>query len=96
MRAIILAIVLALAGCSSTHVDTTFHPRMPQPLKVCDIEWKVLIVDDTPYVALTYDDNVTAAMCFKEYERYIHQLMRVTCSYRETLNEAVCKYASRN
>ena len=94
MRYLILATALLLSACTVTEPKTVappvFHPTLPTPLQACPIEWKVLIVENQPYVALTYNNNITAAMCFNEYERYIHQLLRVTCSYREKLNEQTC------
>ena len=94
MRPLLLS--LFLVGCAAAppepDVETpTFHPPLPGPVQPCPVEWVVLIDDGEPYVAVTYDDNVTAAVCFKEYERYIHHLLRVVCSYREELDEPVCR-----
>lgn len=96
MRAVIFAAVLALVGCTSTPEPTkvpdvsnkiTYEPPMPKPLEVCDVHWEVLIVDNKPYVALTYEDNVNFAVCAKDLEKYISELTLVVCQYRQCSKE---------
>lgn len=67
-----------------------YHPAMPAPYAACPIRWEVVVVDGKPKVALSYDDNVTAAMCNKDIERFISQLITLTCHYRQELKESNC------
>ncbi len=94
-----LAILLAttLAACETTPAipvaapklePMVYHPQMPKPLAVCDVTWKVLVVDNTPYVALTYEDNINFAVCAKDLERYLSELTLVVCQYRQCSKES--------
>lgn len=93
-RAVILAALLS--GCVSTTptkvVDTpTYHPPLPDPYAVCQVEWRVVEVDGEMLVGVSYQDNLNLAVCIKDMERFISQLMGVTCHYREELKEVVCR-----
>jgi hypothetical protein len=95
MRAVILAMALALSGCISTPapeapVVPVYHPPFPAPIAACPISWVVLEQEGKAYVALTYDDNVTGAICNKDVFRYIKQLKAVACQYRKDLKEPEC------
>lgn len=102
-KGLALLAALFLVGCTSVRevpverdVLPVFHPSLPEPVEVCNIKWNVLVLDENPYVALTYNDNITAAICFNEYERYIIQLLRVACSYRTELKEEICNNGINN
>ena len=91
----IALLTLALTGCGSTQAivsteSTVYHPPMPAPYNSCPVYWEVHEVADRPKVALSYDDNVTAAICSKNMERYLLQLLNTTCHYRQELEEEVC------
>lgn len=92
MRKIIPIAILFLFGCSSTPTTpppaekverVVYHPALPSPLYPCVANWKVLIVDNQPYVALTYQDNINLAICGVKVESYIDELMEVVCHYRD-------------
>lgn len=92
MRKMILAAsILFLSACTSTPAvppvvsaeKPVYHPAMPRPIEVCNVHWEVLIVNNTPYVALTYEDNINFAKCGMEQERYLSELLLVTCHYRQ-------------
>lgn len=93
MRGIILA--LMLTGCASTEFippveAPTFHPEFPAPYSVCNIVWEVLEVQGNAKVALSYNDNITAAICDQDKDRYIQQLLNLTCYYRQDISERIC------
>lgn len=93
-KGLILSLVL-LSGCASTSVPTVvepvkYYPPMPAPLQVCDVRWEVLEVNELAKVALSYNDNVTMAICLRDIERYISQLLSVACHDRQDLKEKVC------
>ena len=84
-----------LAGCASTAAPPVvqlpvYHPSMPVPYVVCPIHWEVLEVEGRAKVALSYNDNVTAAICNKDLERFISQLISLNCHYRQELKESIC------
>ena len=92
MQKLTLALLLFLAGCSSTPSvpppvveakPVVYHPALPTPLYPCVANWKVLVVDNQPYVALTYQDNINLAICGVKVEAYIDELMEVACHYRD-------------
>ena len=95
MRIGILLATLVLSACVSTNEGgaqpkLAYHPPLPTPVKACPINWVVLEYEGAPYVALTYNDNVQGAICNKDVQRYIKELQKVTCSYREELKEPAC------
>jgi hypothetical protein len=67
-----------------------YHPSWPYPFEACSVNWKVIEVEGEPMVALSYNDNVEAAACMLDLERYLKQLTGMTCSYRVDLDEAKC------
>jgi len=88
-------IALLLVGCAGATPGNLsglpeYHPPLPAPYEVCPVSWEVLDVDGRAKVALSYDENVTAAQCNKDIERYISQLITAVCSYRQTLEEGIC------
>jgi hypothetical protein len=90
-----LAIIpLLLVGCHSTPpvviATPVYHPTMPVPYEVCPIYWEVLEVEKTAKISLSYNDNVTAAICNRDIERFISQLINITCHYRQDLKESIC------
>jgi len=95
MRVILIS--LLLLGCSST-IPTpvvvaqapVYHPGFPAPYSVCDIDWEVLENNEKPIVAISYNDNLTAAICDKDKDRYIDQLLQLTCYYRSEIHERIC------
>ncbi len=86
MRKLIFAVAL-LAGCSTTTVPVAvdkpvFHPEWPTPYRACNIDWEVLVIDNTPYVALEYDESLTLAICERDKLRYIKDINSKFCTYR--------------
>ena len=98
LRQVIAALsLLALVSCKTTPAtgvgaqpEAVYHPRLPRPVEVCSLNWEVLVVNNEPFVALTYNDNITAAICDDRKTQYIEELLQVVCSYRKPLNEKIC------
>lgn len=94
MRKVILTTLL-LAGCCTTPppvVVTTpvYHPEMPTPYSVCSAHWEVLEVDERAKIALSYNDNVTVAICAKDLQRILSEQKTIICHYRAELKESQC------
>lgn len=95
--AIIILVFLSLTGCTSTPKPPVvvekpvYHPAWPMPYQVCSIAWKVIIKDNTPYVALSYDDSLTLASCTKDMTRYILDMNSKFCHYRPAEDERCVK-----
>lgn len=88
-------LAILLGGCALTSATVvqevpTYHPTMPAAISACPVTWKVIEVDGQAMVAISYNDNVTAAICNKDVGRYISQLLTVTCQYRQELKESIC------
>ena len=98
MRELILAGALLLSGCAAfmpvppviVAEAPTYHPAFPEPYSICPITWEVLDSGGDPKVAISYNDNLTAAICDKDKDRYIKQLLQLTCYYRLDLDERIC------
>lgn len=86
--------LLLVTGCSVTTPFTAepYHPPFPAPYQVCDVTWEVLEVNGRAKIALSYDDNVVAAICDNDKNRYIKQLKELTCHYRKNIreNDPIC------
>ncbi len=86
--------LIFLTGCTTTQKEVVtapvYHPTLPPSLVVCPVKWEVLEVKGKAKVALSYNDNVTAAICNKDIERYLSQLLNITCHYRQKLKESIC------
>lgn len=102
MRKIILGLgaTMFLAACQSTPipqpklpepVKDTYHPSWPVPVQPCSVKWETFNIEGAPYVAVSYEDNLTLAICLKDVQRYILELKQVTCQYRRLLSEPQCK-----
>jgi len=90
-----VALAIAISGCTPTPTPIVvelpvYHPSMPVPYEVCNVAWEVFEVENRAKVALSYDDNLTMAICLGDIEKYISQLLNVTCQYRQELKDAVC------
>ena len=91
-----IALVALLAGCTSTApapviVDVpVYHPAMPSPYSVCNVVWDVVEIENSAKVVLSYNDNLTMAICLGDIERYVTQLINVSCHYRQELKEYIC------
>lgn len=86
-----------MLGCTSTPLPPVvvakapiYHPGFPAPYSVCDVTWKVLEDAGNPIVSLSYNDNLTAAICDRDKDRYIKQLLQLTCYYRLDISERIC------
>jgi len=93
----LIPLILILGGCSAKPVAHTpvvevpiFHPTLPAPYEVCNITWELIEVNGRVKVAVSFDENVTAAVCFKDLERYLSQLGTVVCYYRKNLEDNIC------
>lgn len=93
-----ISLAAMLVGCTSTPPVTVpvivevpvYHPSMPVPYSVCNVVWEVLRVENLAKVAVSYNDNLTLAICLEDVERYISQLKNVACYYRQDLKEYIC------
>lgn len=90
LREIVAA--LLLTGCVTSPLPPQkvpeYHPPLPRPYEVCDVRWEVLEVGGKVKVALSYEDNINLAICQKDIERYISQLVGVVCNYQN--NKTIC------
>jgi hypothetical protein len=103
MRIILLTIVLAgLMGCASPKTSYVqapipkYDPQFPAPYEVCNISFEVIEENNRAMVSITYNDNITAAICDRDKDRYIQQLINLTCFYRKDLNERICNNKELN
>lgn len=62
--------------------EVAFAPQLPAPLEVCQVPWRVLIVDDQPYIGLSYSDSLTFSTCRIRVESYIEKLLLAACYYK--------------
>lgn len=90
-----ILLVVALSGCSMlpTVIDVkvpTYHPELPTPYSVCPVHLEVLEVAGRAKVALSYNDNVTAAICAKDLQRVMAEYKSIICHYRAELKEPQC------
>jgi hypothetical protein len=69
----VILLCAVCAGCAHLPQTEETLPQ-PSPFKGCEVDWKVLVVGDRAYVALSYEDNVKLAVCFADIKRYILQL----------------------
>lgn len=91
----VILLSILLSGCANQTVIPPvevpiYHPSMPIPYSVCNIYLEVLEDQDRAKVAMSYNDNVTVAICNKDMERYLRELINITCSYRQELKESIC------
>lgn len=87
---------LVLVGCASTEpvVEVpVYHPPWPAPVDVCPISPSLKIIDDIPYMTLTFDEYLVLGQCYKDYLRYVKEIKKVTCVYRPT-KDAQCSKES--
>lgn len=77
---------LTLTGCTIStpeEVETAvYHPAWPVPYETCDVEWKVMVVDKEPFVALSFEDNLKMAACTEDLIRYLKEMNIKFCTYR--------------
>lgn len=83
---LIAVTALTIAGCSiapSEPVEeATYHPSWPTPYEVCDVDWKILVIEEEPFVALSFEDNLRLAGCTEDLIRYITEMNTKFCTYR--------------
>lgn len=97
-RQVIAAIsMLTLVACKTTPAtgvgapaSAVYHPTLPRPVEVCYLNWEVLVVNNEPFVALTYNSSIDAAVCDNKKIQYIEELLHVVCHYRKDLDEKIC------
>ncbi|MNO96577.1 hypothetical protein D3C76_882530 [compost metagenome] len=90
-KALMVAAVLAMFGCSSTPDPS--HPALPTPISPYTFHWKVLVQEDHVYVALTYDESLRLKVLMEDMTRYMRDSNAVMCFYRKDLNEYRCQEA---
>jgi len=77
---------LTLTGCTIStpeQVETAvYHPAWPAPYETCDVEWKIMVVDKEPFVALSFEDNLKMAACTEDLIRYLKEMNIKFCTYR--------------
>ena len=83
---LIAVTAFTITGCSISpqeQVDTAvYHPAWPTPYEVCDVDWKVMVIENEPFVALSFDDNLKMAACTQDLIRYLKEMNIKFCSYR--------------
>lgn len=75
-----------------------FHPELPRPVGAFKPNWMVITketIADKPdnFVAqgLEWDQGQDYRIWLEDVVRYIQQLQSVACSYRDELEEEICK-----
>lgn len=109
MKAILVALLVAasLVGCADKvqqyeSVEPkvgTFHPPLPDPIRLDPLEFVVITKDTAPllmkedsvYVALTWEDYLNLGKNSNTMLMYIRSQVKVLCYYRKSLNEDICK-----
>lgn len=79
--------LLLLVGCSTTEPPKViekqvYHPEWPIPYRACDISWEVVVIEDEPFIALSYDESLDLAVCTKDLLRYVKDINSKFCHYR--------------
>lgn len=70
-----------------------YHPAFPDPYTVCALSsdaFDVLEHNGDAVITLSYNDNLTVAICDKDKDTYIKRLLNLTCYYRQDLKERIC------
>lgn len=85
-KKLILATIV-LVGCTSTEPPNViekqvYHPEWPAPYRACNVNWEVLVVESVPYVAMSYNDSLSLAVCTRDALRYIKDINNKFCHYR--------------
>lgn len=86
-KMILLVLSIFLAGCEFlpfTEKSTVYHPPMPRQISVYNVDWKVIVIDDVPYVALTYEDSLEFRIFLEDVHRYIIESNAVLCFYNKS------------
>jgi hypothetical protein len=68
----------------------TLHPDLPRPVQHISVDWRIIELDGDVYVATEYGKFLN----FMEYQngvfRYIQQVNKTVCYYRDDLQEQFC------
>lgn|SRR5690554_1326080 len=98
MRIIILLfLVLSLQGCSLFEFlkpqddKITLHPDLPRPISGLQIEWDVIELPHNIYIGTTYKEFLDLLEYQNNLVRYIDQINRTVCYYRQELEEDFCQ-----
>ena len=100
----VLGASFLLLGCSTTVVPppqpapvvVEYHPPWPDPLQPCPIKWETFNINNKPYVALSFEDNLNFAICGQDMRKYILETRQIICHYRRSLSEPQCKEINVN
>lgn len=86
-RGIICSLLLLVASCSTIpEAREQVHPPLPRPYSPCvERPFKV----ENSKIWISYYDSVNLAICIKDSERYITELLNVVCYYNK--KEKVCQ-----
>lgn len=94
-RLIIVLISMIMIGCSTpiiVEVDKPHiaHPTLPLPVKPIVVEQSGAMIDGKAYVIMDVRNNQKVMVYMEDVLRYIKNINRLVCSYREELNEPFC------
>ena len=88
--------LLVLASCeptTSTVIETQYVEKnitkatRPEPIKLNDVIWKVLVYDDKVYYGLSVQDYSVLAINMLEIKRYLQQQKNIIIYYENSIGE---------
>ena len=94
---IITSLILFLHGCSlfqtiETKEDqVTLHPNLPRPISGLQIDWNVIEYESQLYIGTSYQEYLDYLQHQQDVLRYIQQINKTVCYYRQELNENFCQ-----
>ncbi|ADM79910.1 PseT.2 conserved hypothetical protein [Aeromonas phage phiAS5] len=93
MKYAMVGLTLLLGGCASTAEQikpVVYHPPLPETVETYKPEWRVILDEGKPYVAMSYDDSVRYRIWLERVFGYVKKQNEVICHYRKDLKEPKC------
>mgnify|MGYP001175442926 CR=1 FL=1 len=87
---------LIIYGCSTKPPVVIYDvpkvdPVWPEQITPVNIKWKVVNVNDKPYVGTSYQESLQFRIWMEDVYRYIKDANSMICFYRTHLNEQKCE-----
>lgn len=99
-RIIFLSLILvSLSGCGFLSIfskdvpdpQITIHPELPRPVQSQQVDWIIIEQDDGVYVGTSYQQFLNHLESEEDKLRYIRQINKSICYYRQDLEEEFCQ-----